>query len=397
MIDADVVVVGGGIVGVATAMTYLERNPGVSVTLVEKGALAGQQSGHNSGVIHAGVYYQPGSLKARLCRAGAAWTKRFAAQQGIDFRVPGKLIVATRPTELGRLAALERRAVTNGLRPERLDVAELRRREPHVRGLAALLVAESGIVSYPAVVDAMARLFRAAGGEIRLGAEVVGIGEDDRGVTVEVATGAPIRARRLVACAGIQADRVARLAGVGDGFAMVPFRGEYYRLPEARSGLVSSLIYPVPEPGMPFLGVHLTPTIDGGITVGPNAVLGLAREGYPKWSLDRSDVAELIRFRGFRRMVPGLLRTGLGELWNSAVKPGYLARIRRYCPELRLADLLPHEAGIRAQAVLEDGSMVEDFMFRSTPRQVHVVNAPSPAATSARPIAEAICAQVDAG
>lgn len=397
MIDADVVVVGGGIVGVATAMTYLERHPGASVTLVEKGPLAGQQSGHNSGVIHAGVYYQPGSLKARLYRAGAAWTKRFCAEQGIDFRVPGKLIVATRPGELDRLAALEGRAVANGLRPERLGAAELRRREPHVRGLAAIRVAESGIVSYPAVVDAMARLFRAAGGETRLGAEVVGIGEDDRGVTVEVATGAPIRARRLVACAGIQADRVARLAGVGDGFAMVPFRGEYYRLPEARSGLVSSLIYPVPEPGMPFLGVHLTPTIDGGITVGPNAVLGLAREGYPKWSLDRSDVAELTRFRGFRRMVPGLLRTGLGELWNSAVKPGYLARIRRYCPELRLADLVPHEAGIRAQAVLEDGSMVEDFMFRSTPRQVHVVNAPSPAATSARPIAEAICARADAG
>ena len=392
----DLVVVGGGIIGVATAMTYLERRPGASVLVVEKGALAGQQTGHNSGVIHAGVYYQPGSLKARLCRAGSAWTKRFCAEEGIAFRVPGKLIVATRPAELDRLAGLEGRAMANGLRPQRLDAAELRRREPHVRGLAAIRVAESGIVSYPAVVEAMARRFRDAGGGIRLGAEVVGIGEDERGVTVEMATGAPIRARRLVACAGIQADRVARLAGIGDGFAMVAFRGEYYRLPEDRSGLVSSLIYPVPEPGMPFLGVHLTPMIDGGITVGPNAVLGLAREGYPKWSLDRRDVADLVRFRGFRRMIPGLLRTGLGEQWNSVVKAGYLARIRRYCPELGLADLLPHAAGIRAQAVLEDGSMVEDFMFRSTPRQVHVVNAPSPAATSARPIAEAICERVDA-
>lgn len=387
----DFCVIGGGIVGLATAMTLLERHPGASLVLCEKEqGIARHQTSHNSGVIHAGVYYPPGSLKARLCRAGAAWTRQFCRDRGIAFAQPGKLIVATEDTELGRLAALEKRAERNWLRPRRIEAEELRRLEPHIRGIAAILVSDTGIVDYGEVAAAMAARVVELGGEVRLGARVVGIDEDQAGVTVSLED-SELRAGRLVACAGIQADRIARLAGIGDGFAMLPFRGEYFRLPESRADLISHLIYPVPDPEMPFLGVHLTRMVDGGVTVGPNAVLGLARERYPKFSFERHDAAELLRFGGFWRLAPRLLRTGLGEQLDSLIKSGYLARVRRYCPELTLEDLLPHEAGIRAQAVLSDGAMVEDFMFRSTARQLHVVNAPSPAATSAKPIAGEIC------
>lgn len=384
----DFCVIGGGIVGLATALTLLQRRPGASLVLLEKETrLAAHQTGHNSGVIHAGIYYTPGSLKARLCKAGAAWTKDFCRDNGIPFAQPGKLIVATDHVELQRLGALEERARLNGLTTERLDATELRRREPHINGLGALFLADTGIVDYTAVCDRLGALITESGGEIRLDSRVTGITEDTTRVRVSVGDDETVDAAQLVVCGGIQADRLARLAGVGDGFAMVPFRGEYYRLPSSREGLIDALIYPVPDPALPFLGVHLTLTVDGGITVGPNAVLGLAREGYPKLSIDRADVAELARFPGFWRLARTQLRTGVAEQWNSLVKRGYLAQVRKYCPELRVADLLPEPAGIRAQAVLSDGTMVEDFMFRSTPRQLHVINAPSPAATSAMPIA----------
>lgn len=383
--------VGGGIVGVATALTLLERRPGASLILVEKeNELAVHQTGHNSGVIHAGVYYEPNSLKARLCRLGAGWTKRFCRENGISFSEPGKLIVATNEAELALLSALEARAIGNALTPTRLDAPALARREPHIRGVGAMHVAETGIVDYREVAEAMAARVRGLGGEIRMATRLLAIDERVDSVTVETGAGA-VRADRVVACAGIQADRVARMAGVGDGFAMVPFRGEYFRLPTERSGLISSLIYPVPDPSMPFLGVHLTMMVDGGITVGPNAVLGLAREGYRPRSVDPGDAVELLRFPGFWRLARRLVGTGLAEQRDSLFKRGYLARVHKYCPELTLADLLPHKAGIRAQAVLADGTMVEDFLFRSTPRQLHVINAPSPAATSAKPIAEEIC------
>ena len=391
----DFCVIGGGIVGLATAMTLLQRRPGASVVLLEKeGRLAAHQTGHNSGVIHAGIYYKPGSLKARLCKAGAAWTKEFCTEHDIPFAQPGKLIVATTPVELQRLAALEERAQLNGLRAERIDSVELRRREPHIQGLGALFLADTGIVDYGRVCEVMGARIEADGGTIRLSTAVTGLQEDADGVTVSVAGGEPVRADRVVVCGGIQADRLARLAGVGDGFAMVPFRGEYYRLPASRAGLIDALIYPVPDPALPFLGVHLTLTIDGGITVGPNAVLGMARGGYPRFSVNRRDLAELLRFRGFWRLARTQLRTGVAEQWNSLVKRGYLGQVRKYCPELELADLLPEPAGIRAQAVLADGRMVEDFLFRRTERQLHVVNAPSPAATSSMPIAAEICTEL---
>lgn len=390
----DFGVIGGGIVGLATAMCLLERRPGASVIVVEKSdVLAGQQTGHNSGVIHAGVYYEPGSLKARFCRAGAAWTRQFCREQGIRFSQPGKLVVATDDGELARLVALEDRALRNGLTIARLSSSQLRRAEPHIRGVGALLVAETGVVDYAEVAQGMAERVAELGGQVRLGSRVVGLAEDRCGVTVETETES-LRVGRLVVCGGIQADRLARMAGIGEGFAMVPFRGEYYRIAEERAGIVEHLIYPVPDPSMPFLGVHLTRTVDGGLTVGPNAVLGLAREGYGRRSFDRRDAVDLLGFAGFWKLVPRLLRTGVVEQWNSWVKAGYLATVRRYCPELTLADLRPHDPGIRAQAVLADGTMVEDFMFRATERQLHVINAPSPAATSARPIAEEICSRL---
>lgn len=392
---ADFCVIGGGIVGLATAMTLLQRRPDASLVLIEKEhRLAGHQTGHNSGVIHAGIYYKPGSLKARLCRAGAAWTKEFCAENDIPFAQPGKLIVATDPIEFERLAALEVRAQQNGLEVERVDSNELGRREPHIRGVGALFLGDTGIVDYGRVCDVMGSRILAAGGNIRLGSAVTSLDERGDGVTVTTDDGAEVIADRVVVCGGIQADRLARLAGVGDGFAMVPFRGEYYRLPDARAGLIDALIYPVPDPALPFLGVHLTLTIDRGITVGPNAVLGMAREGYPKFSVNRADLTELLRFPGFWRLARTQVRTGIAEQWNSLVKRGYLRQVRKYCPELRLTDLLPEPAGIRAQAVLADGRMVEDFMFRRTDRQLHVINAPSPAATSSMPIAAEICTEV---
>lgn len=388
----DFCVIGGGIVGLATAMTLLQRRPGARVVVLEKeDRVAPHQTGHNSGVIHAGIYYAPGSLKARLCKAGAAWTKQFCTEHGIPFAEPGKLIVATDELELERLAALEERARLNGLAAERIDAAETRRREPHIRGLGALFLSSTGIVDYTEVSRTMAREIGRLGGELRLGARVASLTETADRVTVGIEDAEPLEADHLIACAGIQADRLARMAGVGDGFAMVPFRGEYYRLPSQREGLISSLIYPVPDPALPFLGVHLTRTIGGGITVGPNAVLGLAREGYPKFSLSPADAAELLRFPGFWRLARTQLRTGVAEQRDSLLKTGYLRRVRKYCPELTAADLLPEPAGIRAQAVRADGTMVEDFLYRRTARQLHVINAPSPAATSAMPIAAEIC------
>ncbi|WP_280367895.1 L-2-hydroxyglutarate oxidase [Nocardia wallacei] len=391
----DYSVIGGGIVGVATAHRILERRPGASMLLVEKAtAIAAHQTGHNSGVIHSGIYYEPGSLKARYCRRGARWTKEFAAAHGIPHRVCGKLLVATDAAEHERMLALYERSVTNGVEVERIDAAELARREPHVTGVGALCVPDTGIVDYTRVTEVLAERVRAAGGEIVLGAEITAIDENTDAVTVSGPAGT-WRTRRLVVCAGLQADRMARLAGLPIALRIVPFRGEYYQLPPERSDLVRTLIYPIPDPELPFLGVHLSPTVDGALTVGPNAVLGLAREGYRKGSLDLRDAREVLGYRGFHRVAAGNVRTGLRELRNSLFRRGYLAQCRKYCPELTLADLLPREAGIRAQAVLPDGTLAHDFLIERTPRSVHVLNAPSPAATSALPIADHIADRLE--
>ncbi|QBS42203.1 L-2-hydroxyglutarate oxidase [Nocardia sp. CS682] len=390
----DFCVIGGGIVGVATAHRLLQRHPGSTLVLLEKAAaLATHQTGHNSGVIHSGIYYPPDSLKARLCRRGARWTKEFAAAQKITFEVCGKLLVATDAAERQRMLALHERSVTNGVAVELLDAAELHRREPRVTGVGALFVPDTGIVDYTAITTALADEVRRAGGQLVLGAEVTSLAETDATVTAAGPTGS-WTARTLVVCAGLQADRLARMAGLRNDFRIVPFRGEYYQLPPERAGLVRTLIYPIPDPTLPFLGVHLSPTIDGALTVGPNAVLGLAREGYRKGSFDARDARAVLGFPGVHRVAAANVRTGLRELRNSLFKRGYLAECRRYCPELTLADLRPREAGIRAQAVLRDGTLVHDFMIERTARSVHVLNAPSPAATSAMPIAEYIVDQL---
>lgn len=386
----DFCVIGGGIVGLATAMRLLEMQPGASLLLVEKEArLAKHQTGHNSGVIHAGVYYAPGSLKADLCRRGAEATKAFCAEHDIPFEVCGKLLVASNAAEVERMNALEIRARQNGLSIERLDAAELRGREPNIVGLGALFVDSTGIVDYAKVCEAMAKVIARAGGEVRLGETIVSIRETGDHVTI-ASQDATWTAKKLVVCAGLQSDRMAKLAGLEIEHQIIPFRGEYYRLPPQKNDVVKHLIYPIPDPELPFLGIHLTRMIDGSVTVGPNAVLGFAREDYRKFSFNARDVLEFSRFPGFWKTIGQNLRSGVDEMKNSVFKKGYLERCRKYCPSLQMADLQPCEAGIRAQAVMRNGDLVHDFLFLQTSRMLHVCNAPSPAATSAIPIGEMI-------
>lgn len=390
----DYIVIGGGIVGLATAHALLRARPAARLVVLEKeSALARHQSGHNSGVIHAGVYYAPDSLKARYCRAGAAATYAFCAAHGVAHRRCGKLIVATDAAELGRLEALATRARANGLVCVPLGAAALAERAPAVRGQAALWIPDTGMADYPALCAALGRLIVAAGGRIELSAAVANIAERGDGVTVETA-GASWHGRRLIVCAGLQSDRLARAAGLAPELAIVPFRGDYYRLPPTRSDLVDTHVYPVPDPSLPFLGVHLTLTIDGGIMLGPSAMLALARERYRRFACTRQDAVEALRFPGLWRLLARHPRAGLRELAVACSRRLYLAAARRYCPDLQLSDLAEYSCGIRAQAVSRSGELVHDFAFARTPRSLHVLNAPSPAATSAFPIAEAIVQQV---
>lgn len=386
----DYCVIGGGIVGLATAMRILQRQPGASLLLLEKEASLGRhQTGHNSGVIHAGIYYPPGSLKAELCRKGAQATKDFCTEHAIPFEVCGKLLVATNALEIKRMEALYERSGSNAIEVRRVGREELREREPNVTGLAALFVPSTGIVSYAEVCRAMGRVIEACGGEIRRATRVAAISEAGDAVTV-ASDGASWRAKKLVACAGLQSDRLAVMAGLSIEHRIVPFRGEYYRLPAEKNGIVRHLIYPIPDPDLPFLGIHLTRMIDGSVTVGPNAVIGFAREGYPSLSFDPRDIIDYVLFPGFWKTVLRNGKSAATEMRNSLWKRGYLEECRKYCPSLEMADLLPYEAGIRAQAVRRDGALVHDFLFLATDRMLHVCNAPSPAATSAIPIADMI-------
>ena len=395
MTDFDLAVIGGGIIGLSTAMQMTERFPGISVAVLEKEpALARHQTGRNSGVIHAGVYYQPGSLKAQFCREGVEATIQFCREQDIAFEQCGKLLVATDEAELPRMEALYERARTNGLDVERLDKAEIARREPRIRGLGGLLVKTTGIVDYARVAKAMAGVVSERGGAILTSSEVTHIEESPSGVTLDVGRDR-IRARHVIAAAGLQADRIARLCGVDVDFRIVPFRGEYYRLGSDKDHIVNHLIYPIPDPELPFLGVHLTRMIGGYVTVGPNAVLAFAREGYGFGAVSLRDLREMVAFPGFRKVIQTNLKSGAVEMANSLVKSRYLALCRRYCPELELSDLAPYRSGVRAQAVLADGTMVHDFLIGETARTIHVLNAPSPAATSAIPIGRHIARQAE--
>ncbi|WP_083868090.1 L-2-hydroxyglutarate oxidase [Halomonas smyrnensis] len=386
----DYCIIGGGIVGLATARAILEKRPGASLVLLEKEkTLAKHQTGHNSGVIHSGIYYSPGSLKARLCRDGAHETKAFCREHDIYYHDCGKLIVATDSVEKDRMENLYQRSAENGVAVEKVGENELRDMEPYVSGIAALRVPGTAIVDYREVCNALAKNIISLGGEIKLEAEVLAIRECSSYVEVD-AESDMISTRRLVVCPGLQADRLARLAGLNPDFRIVPFRGEYYRLSPRWTGKINHLIYPVPDPALPFLGIHLTNMVDGSTTVGPNAMLGMAREGYRKFSLNARDMSEYLLFSGFWKMMRKNFSSGVSEFCNSMAKSHYLKQCRKYCPDLSYDDLKPIEAGIRAQAVSRDGSLIHDFLFLDTERSVFVCNAPSPAATSALPIGKAI-------
>jgi L-2-hydroxyglutarate oxidase len=387
----DFVLIGGGIVGVSTAWQLQRRFPDAAILLIEKEAgLARHQTGHNSGVIHAGVYYQPGSLKADFCRRGAAQTFAFCREHLLPVEQCGKLLVATDAREVARMAALEARCRQNRIDTQRLSQADLKRREPHITGLAGLFVPATGITDYRKITAKMAALFTALGGEIKVGHPARALQEKAAGVALRVG-GEPVHTRYLVACGGLMADRLALQMGIEIDFRIVPFRGEYFKLASRHNRIVTHLIYPIPDPDLPFLGVHLTRMIDGAVTVGPNAVLGWKREGYGRLNLDVRESLAMFRFAGFWKVIGANLVSGVSEFRDSLYKPGYLKRVRKYCPELTLADLRPYPAGIRAQAVKRDGSLVHDFLFAESARSLHVCNAPSPAATSAMPIGEYLC------
>jgi L-2-hydroxyglutarate oxidase len=388
----DFAVIGGGIVGLSVAWQLRQRRPSSSIIVLEKEpAVARHQTGHNSGVIHAGIYYEPGSLKAELCRKGVSETMRFCRDNDIPYEQCGKLIVATNDVEHERMLALYERALQNGIHVELLGADQLREAEPNVAGVGAILSPSTGIVDYRAVAVAMSQRFEELGGELRTGAAVTALEESADSVTIHVDDAPSAEARCLIVCGGLMADRLAAMMQLDVDFRIVPYRGEYFRLPDELGGVVRHLIYPVPEPGLPFLGVHLTRMIDGSVTVGPNAVQGWKREGYGRLNFSLRDTSEMLAFPGFWRVTADNLAVGLAELWNSVWKPGYLRQVQKYCPSIRLSDLKPYPAGIRAQAVMRDGTLVHDFLFAETKRSLHVCNAPSPAATSAIPIGEVLC------
>lgn len=393
----NVIVAGGGILGLATAMRLLERSPGLRVLVLEREAdVATQQTAHNSGVVHAGVYYAPGSLKARLCVRGREMLLDFCARHGIASQTTGKLIVALRGDEMPRLLELARRAEANGVNGARLvDPAEMREIEPHVAGVKALFCPTTAIVDYRAVALACERIVTEAGGVIRTGCEVRGVDSRPSGLVVRTAQGDE-ETGGLIACAGLYSDRLARTSGAPSDLAIVPFRGDYYTLAASRRHLCRGLIYPVPDPRFPFLGVHFTRCIDGRVIAGPNAVLAFARQGYGRFDVSLRDLGESLAWPGLRRLATKHLGTGLREMWRDYVKAAYVKALQAYLPAVTSADLAPGPSGVRAQALDRDGALVDDFSFHVAPRMVHVRNAPSPAATSSLAIADAIVAQAAA-
>jgi (S)-2-hydroxyglutarate dehydrogenase len=389
-----VVVVGGGIVGLATARLLARELPGGSVTVLEKEPRpALHQTARNSGVVHAGVYYEPGSLKARLCRRGATLLHELCVERGIPYEACGKLVVALDEAELPRLDRLEQRAHANGVPGlRRLDATQLRDVEPHATGIAALHSPETAITDFRAVALALADEVRERGGDVRTDAEVTRVrtGAPGAGAVVEIADGSQLRADRAIVCAGLHADRLARRSGEDAAPRIVPFRGEYWALRPDRRPLVRGLIYPVPDPALPFLGVHLTRTIDGSVLVGPNAVLALAREGYTRRGVRPRDLVEALAWGGTWRLMRRHWRAGAGETMRSLSKRAFVEQAQRYVPELRVQDTVRASSGVRAQAVDRDGTLVDDFRIGGDTRVAWIRNAPSPAATSSLAIAEEI-------
>jgi L-2-hydroxyglutarate oxidase len=386
----DIAIIGGGIVGLATAMALSQSSPASILVLEAEPALAAHQTGNNSGVIHSGLYYKPGSLKARLCADGRAKLIQFCRQHNLPHEICGKVVVAVDESELPALDELQRRGTANGLADlRRLSIQEIREHEPHVAGVAGLFVRETGIIDYVAVANAYARLIREKGGIVHTDTRLTAITQKPDALILHTSRG-DFQAGNLVNCAGLHCDRVARLCGPNPDVRIVPFRGEYYKLAADAWGLCRHLIYPVPNPAFPFLGVHFTRMIGGGIEAGPNAVLALARHGYSWSRINLRDLAETLTFPGFWKMARKFWKTGFGEMHRSLSKKAFLSALQRLMPELQLDQLAPGGAGVRAQAMRADGSMVDDFHILTAPRMVHVLNAPSPAATASLAIGQYI-------
>ncbi len=392
----DVAVVGGGIIGLATALALVERFAGLSVVVIEKEADVGQhQTGHNSGVIHSGLYYRPGSAKARLAVRGAEQMLEFCREHDIPHERCGKVVVATDESQTGRLRALADRGQANGVPGIReIGAEELAELEPAARGVRALHVPSTGIADYDAVTQRYRALVEARDGVVRTGVEVTGLRAGDDGLRIDTSDG-PIEARHLVNCAGLMADRVARLAGFRPTLRIIPFRGEYYALRPQASGLVRNLIYPVPDPNFPFLGVHFTRRVDGTVEAGPNAVLALRREGYRWRDIDAGDVWDALSFPGFQRLALRYWRTGLGEMYRSASRRAFTAALQALVPAVRASDLVRAGAGVRAQALDADGGLVDDFRLIAESGMIHVLNAPSPGATASLGIGQEIATMAD--
>lgn len=390
----DFAIVGGGIVGLSTAMALSQRFPAAKIVLLEKeNLLAAHQTGNNSGVIHSGIYYKPGSFKAKFCREGNRSMVTFCQEHGIDYEVCGKVIVATDLEELPLLDNLYQRGLDNGIEVAKLTREEVREIEPHVNCLRGIFVKSTGIVNYKQVCAKYAELAKDRGTELYLNQKVKGIKETKEGYVIETNRG-ELSTRFLINCAGLFSDRLAKLAGVNPPAKIVPFRGEYYELTPEKRYLVKNLIYPVPNPNFPFLGVHFTRMIDGSVHAGPNAVLSFKREGYLKTDFDFRDLLETMTYPGFWRLSAQHANSGLQEMIRSWSKAAFVRSLQRLIPEVRPEDVIPTHAGVRAQALSSNGKLVDDFLIINRPKALHVCNAPSPAATSSLEIGRAIAAQV---
>lgn len=394
MPSTDILIIGAGIVGLATAYTLTQTHPGMRITVLEKeDGLARHQTGHNSGVLHSGVYYKPGSLKATNSLAGRRALLEFCEREGIPYKLCGKVIVAVTAADEARLDMLYERGLANGITIEMIGRERLRELEPHAAGARALYLPHAGVVDFRVVCQRLAERVRAAGHAILTGAAVTGLVEGANGVSVQSRAG-DFTAGYVVNCAGLHSDRVAALGGSRPVARIIPFRGEYYRLKPAAAHLCNNLIYPVPDPQFPFLGVHFTRTAWGEVECGPNAVLAFAREGYRKRDINVRDLWETLTYSGFLRLAARYWRMGAGEMWRSFSKTAFVKALQRLMPDITAEQLEPMPAGIRAQAVAPDGQMLDDFAFAESPRMVHVVNAPSPAATASLSIGRTIVAKL---
>ena len=392
----DVTIIGGGILGLATALKITAAHPRVRLLILEKEAqLACHQTGNNSGVIHSGLYYRPGSLKAQSCVTGRKELIAFCDKTSVPYEICGKVVVATSQEELPRLEELHRRGIANGLKGLEIIVPErLKELEPHAIGIKGLYVPETGIIDYKKVADAYAEHIRNAGGDIRLSQKVVGILDLPAEIVLQT-SGGDYRTKYLINCCGLQSDLVAKMmrassAGEQEEHRIIPFRGEYYKIAPQRQFLVRNLIYPVPDPTFPFLGVHFTRMTKGGVEAGPNAVLAYAREGYRHTNVNVKDLWQTISFRGFWAMTGKYWRTGFGELYRSLSKTAFVRALQKLLPEIRESDLVPGGAGVRAQAVSASGALVDDFVIKQSPRAIHILNAPSPGATASLAIGQSI-------